>query len=221
MDYFKSAIQRLVNIKFNFISKSFGNRKFVLLDVGAGNQSASKTMKAFPNCEYYGLDIDRDTNYINEDFGSMKSFYELDLTKLDLSSIPDNYFDYINMAHVIEHLHNGDLVLPLLTNKLKKGGYFYIEYPGKKSLSLPSMYGTLNFNDDPTHVRVYSVSELKLIFEKTGCEIISSGTRRNWYYILAMPFRLVQSVIQIGKIRANVFWDILGFAEYLYVCKKQ
>lgn len=36
------------------------------------------------------------------------------------------------MAHVIEHLFNGDEVIPLLLTKLKSKGYFYIEYPGQK-----------------------------------------------------------------------------------------
>jgi SAM-dependent methyltransferase len=217
---FATTIQKIVNIKFNFLNKAIGNTTFQLLDVGAGNRSASKTMKVFPNCIYSGVDLDKNTNYIEDDFKQMKAFYELDLTKLDYTQIPDNHYDYINMAHVIEHLYNGDQVVPLLLTKLKSGGYFYIEYPGKKSMHLPSMYGTLNFHDDPTHVRLYSVAELKPIFEANGCEIISSGTRRNWYYILALPFRAMLSLVQKGKLQGNIFWDLMGFAEYLYVRKK-
>ncbi len=220
MFFLENTIKQTVNVKFNFIKKAYGNSPFRLLDVGAGNRSASKTKKAFPNCAYYGLDLDRSTDYTKEDFELMTDFYELDLTKLNYDLIPDNYFDYINMAHVIEHLHNGDEVLPLLLKKLKPGGYFYIEYPGAKSLRLPSMYGTLNFKDDPTHVRVYSVQELKKVFEANNCQVLQSGTRRNWYYIIATPLRIIISLMQIGKVRANVFWDILGFAEFLFVRKK-
>lgn len=214
-----SAIKRLVNIKFSYLQKAVANQEFNLLDVGAGNRSASKTMKVFPKCNYYGVDLDRNTDYIEEDFNKMKAFYELDLTLLDYSVIPDHFFDYINMAHVIEHLHNGDKVIPLLLSKLKPGGHFYIEYPGAKSTTLPSMYGTLNFKDDPTHVRLYSIQELKPIFEANGCSIISCGTRRNWYYILAMPVRIIISLLNKGRLQGNLFWDILGFAEYLYVKK--
>jgi SAM-dependent methyltransferase len=213
------GIRRAVNIKFKHINKVFGNKSFNLLDVGAGNQSASKTVSIFPNCNYYGLDLDKSTNYIEEDFSKMKHFYQIDLTKLEFSEIPDNFFDYINMAHVIEHLHNGDKVIPLLLNKLKPNGYFYIEYPGAKSLRLPSMYGTLNFKDDPTHVRVYSIIELGGIFQNNKCEVISSGFRRNWYYIFAMPLRIIISLAKLEKIKGNIFWDLLGFAEYLFVRK--
>lgn len=202
------------------MKKAFGNNSFNLLDVGAGNRSASKTKTLFPACKYYGLDLNKNTNYIESDFHQMEKFYEIDLTLLNYNEIPDNFFDYINMAHVIEHLHNGDQVLPLLINKLKKGGFFYIEYPGKKSLTLPKMNGTLNFYDDPTHVRVYSVDELSIIFKENYCNVLKSGTRRNIYYLLATPFRMIITFIQTGKMRGNIFWDILGFAEYLYVQKK-
>lgn len=217
---FTRGIKRLVNIKFKFMQKAVADREFNLLDVGAGNRSASKTMQVFPKCNYYGVDLDRNTDYVDEDFKKMKAFYELDLTLLDYSVIPDQFFDYINMAHVIEHLHNGEKVIPLLLTKLKSGGHFYIEYPGAKSTTLPSMYGTLNFKDDPTHVRLYCVAELKPIFEANGCKIISCGTRRNWYYIFAMPIRVVLSLLTKGRLQGNLFWDILGFAEYLYVVKK-
>jgi SAM-dependent methyltransferase len=214
-------IQRLSNPKFQKMARVFtADDSFTLLDVGAGNRSASKTKAVFPNCQYYGLDIDRSTNYTEADFAQMERFYELDLTALDLSVLPDAFFDYINMAHVMEHLHNGDAVLPLLIQKLKPGGHFYIEYPGTKSLTLPSMHGTLNFNDDPTHVRLYSVPELSALVAQHGCVVLMSGTRRNWVYILAMPLRVVGAWVQGKQPLANVFWDLLGFAEYLFIQRK-
>ena len=210
-------LKKQINLKFRFLHKYFANTAFNLLDVGAGNNSASRTKALLPNCKYYGLDISKSYSNSETDFNKMEKFYELDLTLLDYSAIPNNFFDAIMMAHVIEHLHNGEEVLPLLVKKLKPGGYFYIEYPGKKSTTLPSMYGTLNFKDDPTHVRLYSVNELKKVFEKNNCTVLACGIRRNYYYILAMPFRVIYSFIKTGKVTGNIFWDILGFAEYLKV----
>ena len=204
-----------------YLKKSFGDSPFTLLDVGSGNHSATRITSIFPACSYYGLDLNKDYNNDPDDFAKMKGFYELDLTALDYAQLPDRYFDGIWMAHVIEHLHNGDKVLPLLLQKLKPGGFFYIEYPGKKSLSLPSMRGTLNFKDDPTHVRVYSVPELSALFNGGGCQILSSGTRRNWFYILTLPGRAIFSLLKRGYVQGNVFWDIMGFAEYLWAKKKK
>ncbi len=215
-----SFIKSIVNFKFSFLRRSFGRKPFKLLDVGAGNHSASRIKSLFPACEYYGLDMSRDYNNSETDFALMTGFFEIDLTLLDYSIIPDNFFDGIWMAHVIEHLHNGDKVVPLLLSKLKPGGYFYIEYPGVKSTKLPSMRGSLNFKDDASHVRLYSVAELKRIFEDQGCTVLKGGTRRNWYYILGMPIRVLSSLFKKGHLEGNLFWDLLGFAEFLYVRKQ-
>jgi SAM-dependent methyltransferase len=212
-------IKIVSNLKFRFIRRSFGASRFKLLDVGSGNHSASRITYLFPNCEYYGLDLNKDYNNDPKDFELMKNFYQLDLTKLEYSIIPDEYFDGIWMAHVVEHLYNGDRVIESLIRKLRPGGYMYVEYPGEKSTHLPSMNGTLNFYDDLSHVRIYSVKELTKLFKKSGCQVIEGGIRRNWYYLLAMPFRIIGFTLKGKKLIGNMFWDLLGFAEYVYVQK--
>ena len=205
--------------KFIFLKRAFGNKPFRLLDIGAGNHSATKTKTVFPNCEYHGVDMERDYNNTEADFKLMEAFYEMDLTKLDFSSIPDNYFDAINMVHVIEHLYNGDEVIKGLLPKLKSGGYLYVEYPGQKSITLPSMEGTLNFKDDDTHVRIYAVDELTKLFTENNCTVLKSGTRRNAWFMIAMPFRIIGRWVQGKKLIGNIFWDVLGFAEFVWVRK--
>src|SRR5882724_5366047 len=152
------------NSKFVYLRKAFGSRPFKLLDIGAGNYSASRTLSAFPHCEYYGLDISRDYNNSEEDFAAMKGFHEMDLTQLNFSVLPDNFYDGIWIVHVIEHLHNGDQVIAGLLPKLKPGGYIYVEYPGQKSTRLPSM------------------AELRSVLEAHHCRVLRSGTRRNPVY---------------------------------------
>jgi ubiquinone/menaquinone biosynthesis C-methylase UbiE len=207
--------------KFRFLPSDFKQRKFALLDVGAGSHSATKTKAIFPNCEYHGIDITKNYENDAEDFKAMSGFYELDLTALQFESIPNNYFDVIVMSHIIEHLHNGDKVIEGLLPKLKKGGYIYIEYPGQRSTKLPSMKRTLNFYDDPTHVRIYSVAEVTKVLETNGCEVLRGTTRRYWPYIALLPLTVVSETIKYGFIPGGVFWDIAGFAEYVFAIKKK
>ena len=192
----------------------------MLLDIGAGNHSASKTKKWFPNCEYHGLDLNKNYNNDENDFKLMQSFYELNLEELNLDSVPNANFDFIMMAHVIEHLKNGDQVLVKLLAKLKPGGYLYVEYPGIRSTRLPRMKGTLNFFDDDTHVRVYSLTELYNLFLKNNTEIIKGGTRRYIPNILMMPLKVIHNLIKYGKILPSIFWDFFGFAEFILIKKK-
>lgn len=206
--------------KYRFLNKIFKQNSFVLLDIGAGNHSASKTKKWFPNCEYHGLDLDKNYNNDESDFKEMKAFYELNLENLDFDSIPDNHFDFIMMAHVIEHLKNGDKVVEKLMSKLKSGGRFYVEFPGIRSTRLPRMDGTLNFFDDDTHVRIYSLTEIYNLFIRNNFEIERGGRRRYWPNILIMPFKIPHNLIKYGKIIPSIFWDLLGFADYVLAKKK-
>lgn len=205
--------------KFRFLPSRFRTEAFRLLDVGAGSHSASKTKKWYPNCEYHGIDITKNYENDENDFKAMAGFYEMDLTKLEFGSIPDAYFDVIMMSHIIEHLTNGDKVIEGLLSKLKQGGYIYIEYPAERSTRLPSMKRTLNFYDDPTHVRIYSVNEVSGLLEKKGLSILNKGTRRYWPYIVLLPFTLVTEFIKYRFIPGGVFWDIAGFAEFVFARK--
>ncbi|MBX2932696.1 MAG: class I SAM-dependent methyltransferase [Ferruginibacter sp.] len=207
--------------KFIYLKRAFGNKPFRLLDIGAGNHSATKAKTVFKNCEYHGVDREKDYNNTGDDFRQMDAFYEMDLTRLDFSSIPNNYFDALLMVHVIEHLYNGDEVIKGLLPKLKSGGYIYIEYPGEKSTRLPSMPGTLNFKDDDTHVRVYSVKELSALLETNGCRVLKGGIRRNIWFMMAMPFKIIKCWVTGKKLQGNIFWDVLGFAEFIWARKNR
>ena len=196
------------------IQKYFKNTDINILDVGAGSHSATITKEWLPKCNYEGIDISR--NYYNNenDLSIMNKFYEMDLTKLDFSEIPDNYYDVILMSHIIEHLYNGDKVIESLLPKLKSDGIIYIEYPSAKSTKLPSMKETLNFFDDPTHCRIYTIPEVYNLLMKNNFKILEGGTRRQWINIFLSPFKSIIQLVTKGYIRAGVMWDITGFAEY-------
>ena len=142
------------------------------------------------------------------------------ITDENFEKLINEDFDVIIMTHVIEHLYNGDEVIAKLLTKLKSGGYLYVEYPSFKSTKFPSMKGTLNFFDDPTHCRLYSQMELFNLFLKNNCIILKGGVRRNIKYILLTPFRAVFDFIRYKYVNGSVVWDVMGFAEYVIVRKK-
>lgn len=205
--------------KYRFIEKHFGTKEFRLLDIGAGNHSASKTKSHYPNCEYHGVDLDKNYNNDESDFSAMFAFYELNLEATNFDAIPNDYFDFIMMAHVIEHLKNGDEVVTKLLPKLRKGGFIYIEFPGYRSTQLPRMEGTLNFYDDPTHVRIYTVPELMNLLMKNNMTVFKGGYRRHIPTMLLTPFKIFHNLIVYRKIIPSIFWDYFGFAEYVIAQK--
>ncbi|MGH8550250.1 MAG: class I SAM-dependent methyltransferase [Methylococcales bacterium] len=139
---------------------------------------------------------------------------------LQFEKIPDGHFDAILMAHVIEHLHNGDRVIEGLIPKLKQGGVLYIEYPGVLSTRLPSMGNSLNFFDDGSHVRLYTIPEIINVLLKHGVRSITNGTRRNWGTIVLMPLLIPYRLLTRGYLISCEFWDLLGFAEYVAARKE-
>ena len=216
----RKAVQRLtLPPAIKYLGGEFGSRKFRLLDVGAGNHAASYITGKLPNCEYYGIDSARNYGNDEQDLARMTGFWQLDLTQLAFDAIPDDFFDALNFTHVIEHLQNGDLVLQRLLPKLRKGGVVYIEYPRFSSTRLPSMRETLNFFDDQTHCRIYSLPELYNILLRNNCRPIHGGVRRNWFTIALMPVKLPRTWMQRGYLVGSDFWDLLGFAELVFARK--
>jgi SAM-dependent methyltransferase len=143
----------------------------------------------------------------------MDEFFELDLTRLEFSVIPDASYDVMLLAHVIEHLENGDDVLRGLAPKLKPGGFIYVEFPGPQSLHMPSKKGTLNFHDDDTHVRVFDAKEVAGILSGCGLHVTRANTRRDPLGILLTPVHAVRAKQQHGYVPGGVFWDLFGFAD--------
>jgi SAM-dependent methyltransferase len=191
--------------KFLFLNKfinSYSEDKIKLLDVGCGNKSPSITVSLFPKVEYFGLDK-QEYNLTNEDKKILENKYFLvdldNLSELD-NALPNNYFDFIIMSHVIEHTRKGTEILEILAKKLKVGGGIYIEFPSVRSLSFPSMEGTLNFCDDPTHVKLYDVKEIANALIKCEFKIIKAGTRRNYVNLILTPLRAIYYLIKYRKI---------------------
>ena len=199
--------------RFREIQRRYGSRRFSFLDVGAGNRSASLTKACFPNCHYAGIDRERTYNNDPADLAAMDEFFELDLTSLDFGSVPNDRYDVMMLSHVIEHLWNGDEVLCRLVSKVRPGGFLYVEFPGPRSLHLPSMKGTLNFHDDDTHVRVFSAAQIASLLTSLGLHVARAGTRRDPLGILLTPLRAIKARLTHGYVPGGVFWDLFGFAD--------
>ncbi len=206
--------------KYKFAKKYIRTGSENVLEVGIGNDSPLRFKRIFPQCKYYGVDKDLNYNLSEKSLSSIHKFYQVDLEKDSLVEIPNEFFDYVIIAHVIEHLENGEEIISELANKVKSGGGFYIEYPRKASAKFPSMKGTLNFYDDPTHKRFYEIDILKKILVSEGFRIIKSGTKRDFTRIVGIPFMIAKSLIVLKYIRGSVFWDLLGFAEFILAERK-
>ncbi|MDB6123739.1 MAG: Methyltransferase type 11 [Pedosphaera sp.] len=94
----------------------------------------------------------------------------------------------ITCMHLVEHLTDLTLLVQEVKRLLKPGGQVYFETPHPKSLTIASPKGkgagtfTLNFYDDPTHVKPVAIGALAQLLRQDGLDIIKSGTSRNWIF---------------------------------------
>lgn len=214
--------QRLfMPVRFKKIDKHLKDKPFRLLDIGCGNHSPSEAKKYFPRCEYHGVDKE-EYNLNAEDRRKMDRFYRVDLDRDFLSQVPNDHFDVIVMAHVLEHLEHPLQVLEAVSHKLKRGGTLYLEFPSLNSLGLPSREGTLQFCDDASHIYLPNPYEITNALLKQNIRIQAASIRKDRLRFLSSPLFGLRNLIRkmLGKRpQSKGLWDFWGFAFYIQAVK--
>jgi 2-polyprenyl-3-methyl-5-hydroxy-6-metoxy-1,4-benzoquinol methylase len=145
------------------------------------------------------------------------SFARADLES-DKLPWPTGSFDSITCMHVVEHLRTTTNLWSEIARLLKPGGRVYVETPGLQSTETPSppesLRGkiTLNFYDDPTHIRPVHIEELASGARNVGLVATKTGHSRNWLFAAAYP---ALSILSRSRKRyvAKLHW--LGWSVYL------
>lgn len=185
-------------------------RDGVLLDLGSSDGETLRHIAELrPDLRLYAVDIAG----MPEAYPPGCQFHRANLEQ-DRLPWPDASMDAVTCMHLVEHLRGLDLLLKETARLLKPGGTVYFETPHPKTASLPSAKGafTLNFYDDPTHIRPVETGHLAEQVRATGLQVIATGTSRNWLFAAAYPlFRLLRPSRK--RYTARVHW--IGWSSYL------
>lgn len=131
---------------------------------------------------------------------------------------PDGSMNAITCMHLVEHLQSLENLTHEIARLLAPGGRVYFETPHPKSLKLPSPTGkaagtfTLNFFDDPTHVKIVTTDELAGVVKREGFDVLSTGISRNWIFAATHPFFLLLPPSR-KKFTSYIHW--LGWSAFL------
>jgi SAM-dependent methyltransferase len=204
--------------KFLLVRRRLSGLGLQILDIGCGNFSPSTTKHWFPGCHYSGADIQRYNN-TNEDIAAIDEFYPLGIDGSGYDAIPESSYDFVILHHVVEHMANPAPILAVISSKLKPGGFIWIAFPSLRSLSLPSAEGTLQFCDDPTHVRVPDVREISNVLLSSGVKVLHAGRTRDFIRtmigVAILPWAFLRRMIT-GRLSCKGLWYVLGFEDHVF-----
>lgn len=186
-----------------------------LLDLGS---SDGQTLRHF-------FELRPDLSLAASDFAGTPGTYppgtDFKRADFDADRLPwgDREFDAITCMHVVEHLQEPRRLVSEAARLLKPGGRIYVETPHPKSLTTMSATGggagtvTMNFFDDPTHVRVVTTDALSRDLKVVGLVPEVSGVSRNLFFAAAYP--LYAAVRSTGRKRfvAQLHW--MGWSAYI------
>ncbi len=185
-------------------------RNGALLDLGSSDGETLRHIAELrPDLRLYAVDIEGTADR----YPPGCTFHRADLER-DPLPWPDMSMDSITCMHLVEHLKDLTNLLRETARLLKPGGWVYFETPHVKTVNLPSAAGafTLNFYDDPTHIKPVSVETLSGQVSRAGLRVVSSGMSRNWLFAASYPlFLLLPSSRK--KYTARVHW--IGWSAYL------
>jgi len=188
-----------------------------ILEIGCGSGYNVKALHLlYPDAKITGLDL--------FDVSPLPAYAIYEKVDLDLGRLPfpTGHFDAVVITHVLEHLQRPLELAPEITRVLRKGGLVYCETPNWTSLFVPSFgfkrlqQGPLNFYDDPTHLKPWSVQGLfNYVHQSCGIKVVRAGVVRNIPKLLFDPFILLSGLI-LGRrpYILSVVWNVVGWAIF-------
>lgn len=165
--YYLYPRQELVNL-----IEEHQENPLTILDIGCGCGATSAYIKGrYPHSTAYGVEIVPDIANI-----ATHSLHAIcaNIETLDFPW-PENFFDYVIMGDVLEHLHNPSAVLEKLYKHVKTGGHIIVSMPNMKhySVMLPLLIDDeFTYQDsgilDTTHVKMYTGTEMLRLVRQSG-----------------------------------------------------
>jgi SAM-dependent methyltransferase len=132
---------------------------------------------------------------------------------------PDGSVDAVTCMHLVEHLRELKNLFVEVERLLKPGGRAYFETPHPDTVHWPSAKGqfTLNFHDDPTHVKPVPPEELATAADEVGLRSVRHGISRNWLFAASWPL-LMFAPSSRKRFTARVHWG--GWSAFMIAEKR-
>lgn len=146
-----------------------------VLEIGCSTGYMSKVMSEEYNAEVTGLEINSEAAQQAKPY--CKNVIVGNIETLDINLLPENYYDVIIFADVLEHLYNPIDVLKRLSLFLKDDGYILASIPNINhfSIIMEMINNRFNYNTtgllDSSHIRFFSLGNVLKMFANSGFQV--------------------------------------------------
>jgi len=173
-----------------------------ILDIGCGTGATGQMLKRVEKAtEVIGIELV--SKVVNEADKNLDKVINADIEILELP-FPQEYFDYIICADVLEHLRDPWSVLRKIRKKKKKEGYIIASIPNVRNwiiLKELIIKGKWTYVDegilDNTHLRFFTRNSIKELFLSTNFDITEiKGSRAKWSYKLKLANTLTLGLLK-------------------------
>lgn len=172
-----------------------------VLDIGCGFGETLAYHKA-RGCDAYGVDADENIRQGAEKFG-----YNMRVGLFDPNDYDPEFFDYVTMDQVIEHVSDPVEMLSQVRKIMKPGGILVLSTPNSNG------WGSKVFGDKwinwhvPYHLHHFSKKSMQIAAESSGLVLVKTRTITNsdwlyfqWIHLLTNP--------KMGE--PSVFWSAMA-----------
>lgn len=171
-----------------------------ILDVGCG---AGKFLEY---CKGNGLEVYGVDPFIEKDIK------ELNIKKINLieAKFPNDYFDYVTLNNVIEHVQNPEEIIKECKRILKDNGRIIMNYPSTDSFHYKYFGKDWISMDTPRHLFLFSNYSLKLILKRNGLVIEKTGNKSEAFSLIgSFLYKKGKENVDKNKTLANPLINIL------------
>lgn len=170
-----------------------------VLDIGCGFGESLGYHKN-RGCEVHGVEADENIKRTAEKFG-----FNVKVGVFDAKNYSLNYFDFITMDQVIEHLTDPHKTLKGVNSILKMGGYFVFTTPNSNG------WGSKVFKEKwinwhvPYHLQHFSKKSFRLLAEKNKFKIVTieTITSSEWF-----KYQMYHNSVFPENGKKAPFWNI-------------
>lgn len=149
-----------------------------VLDVGCGF-GQSLGYHAARGCDVYGVEADENIRRVIDKFG-----FKVHVGLFDEQVYESNFFDYLTMDQVIEHVTDPLSTLRGVAQVLKPGGFAIFSTPNANGWGA-NIFGKRWINwHSPYHLQFFSLRSIKLAAEQSGMELVKVRTVTNSDWLL-------------------------------------